>query len=130
VSYPTWSGAGGHYHYTQFHYQNWQEQCFTGNTYTVKPVAWDGGAIYGGASYPSTPYCVTQQAGTGFTKNSTTAITWSNGASLASIIGIDLSSRTGYTSSAEITFHFSATHRLCGKGGTPGSTAYLLQALP
>jgi hypothetical protein len=72
---------------------------------------------------------VPQNAGTTFTKDRTKAITWTNGASLAGAIGIDLSARTGYSTDAEVIFTFSRDRRLCGTGDNPGGDhTYQLRA--
>lgn len=77
----------------------------------------------------SSSYCVPEAAGSPFTKTTTAATTWTNGTHLGPVIGIDLSSKTGYSSESAVHFLFTANGRLCGTNGDPGATPGRLVAL-
>lgn len=60
--------------------------------------------------------------GTFFTKQTNSAKTWSNGAKVSFLIGIDLSARCGYASNAKLYFTFNTTGYLYGEYGYPPVT--------
>ncbi len=47
---------------------------------------------------------------------------WASGAKLGSSLGIDLSTQTGFASSASVKFEFPQTAALCGTKGYPGAS--------
>jgi hypothetical protein len=87
----------------------------------VRPTSYAGGTHYrevGGWTVQS-KYCVPESIGASFTKNSTQAQEWSDGLDIDALIGIDLSTVTGYTSSTSVKFSFTANRRLCGYADVP-----------
>lgn len=132
-TFPTLSGATSGYYSTEFTYGQYFIICAadTGTTvswYQDQVAGWAGGTKLQYPSAPSATYCVSELNGSTFTRTSSKAITWTNGVNIAAEIGINLSSVTGYSSSASISFHFTANHHLCGTGGYPASTPYQLEA--
>jgi hypothetical protein len=90
-----------------------------------------GGRYPRTVSQPSTPlsYCVFYPKGDYAKHTGSTAHTWTSGAKLNTVIGIDLSSRTGFTNSATVHFHMQdSSGRLCGTHGDPGGTPRRLVA--
>jgi hypothetical protein len=96
--------------------------------YVARPVT---GGINGAdyvplGSAPAASYCDPMSPGAKFSKTSSTARTFSTGVELSYVIGIDLSSRTGFTASQSLTSKNtgSASKQLCGVDGryadTPG----------
>lgn len=86
---------------------------------------WAGGAtIKKPTSIPSTPqkYCVPQAPGTSATSNNSHAVTWSGGLGIGTGLRFDASVETGYDTSAQIRYHFSALRHLCGWKSDPGGT--------
>jgi hypothetical protein len=124
-SYPT-TGQDGWYYESEFVYSNYEDECTQGDRWMARVTGYAGGAqSQFASSAPSTPYCVKQEAGSTFTKDTTAAVTWTNGLTIP-VIGLSVSSQTGYSSGAAISFHYTATHRMCGAGGYPGETPYQL----
>ncbi len=94
--------------------------------YEVVPQnATAGGTDATAASVPSTPAanCV-QQNGFTYSTSNQTAITWTNGVALGSIIGIDLSSKSNWTTSHKIAISTTAQRKLCGTSGQPGDSYF------
>jgi hypothetical protein len=118
---------------TQFIYARFLNECSYSSgyvyqrTYQVRPVSWAGGSQVVESGYmPASNYCSSYAAGSKFSKTSTAAITWSDGAALGSSIGVNLSAQTGYSSSARAYFDFVSTRKLCGSHGYPGGTPVFL----
>jgi len=119
---------------TQFRWGKYQKKCGrtgggTVTTYTAKADGYAGGSsIQTIQSYPTATYCVSNAAGTSFTKASTAAYSSSVGASTSGVLGVNVTAKTGYTSTTKITFTFTATKLLCGTNGLPGGTPVRLVA--
>lgn len=117
---------------TEFTYGEYEKVCASPGSRQVSWIARATGYAGGAKSVlqagpPNSPFCVSQEAGSTFTKNTTRAVTWSNGLSIP-VLGLSVSSQTGYDSGASVTFHFGRTHRLCGTGGFPGGSPSRLVA--
>lgn len=68
-------------------------------------------------------YCADHGTGSAnFVKTTTTATTTSSGIRLGSVIGIDLTSRSGYTTSSKVTISFKPRATVCGTSGAPASS--------
>lgn len=78
------------------------------------------------SSYPSASYCTPYKPGSYLTKDSSTAVQWTNGWDMDGNIGIDLSSQTGYTTTISLTYQLSSqstsSRNLCGTGDYPAGT--------
>ncbi|MGX9889955.1 DNRLRE domain-containing protein [Streptomyces sp. NPDC002276] len=88
--------------------------------YEVRARGYYGGAKTSAAYIPTAKHCAYYQKDTHFTRTTSHAITWTDGASLADVIGIDLSVETGYSSDATVDYTFNANRCLCGTGGAVG----------
>ncbi|MDT3329453.1 hypothetical protein Q9S78_02110 [Microbacterium sp. KSW-18] len=124
---------GGNIFKTKFRYGMWKNQCSGqpwGNIliYQVKPKNFEGGSIVTSASIPSATYCVPQVKGADYTQNKSTAYESSVGVASAPQIGINMSSRTGYSNAASLHFVWKKAGKLCGTNGTPGSSPKRLVA--
>lgn len=134
VGYPEVTGDNDKYFYTKFRYGKFYQYCVTVSGYItrkywVEPTKWIGGSDEATpASLPSTPQanCVDFLRGSTFTKNTTKSVTWTNGLNISNHIGLDLSTRTGYSSNAKVFFDFNESRNLCGTGDVPGGTPYQL----
>jgi hypothetical protein len=101
---------------------------FTSCTLTIaKARYFMGGDSYAATSLPSATYCVNMTHNTYRVLNESQASTWSVGFEVSGSIGIDLSSRSGYSTGSSYRFDNlsgSATKHLCGVNGvwagTPG----------
>ena len=71
---------------------------------------------------PAADYCVFQEAGSHFYLNVTTSDTFSQGLNIAAVIGIDLSTQTGYSTGGEVQFWFTDSRDLCGENNYPASS--------
>jgi hypothetical protein len=111
-----------HLYLTEFTYKLFAVSCLRDQT---EATQWDAGATSDNVGNPTgipSANCVSQESGSKFTKKTTTAWTFSGGADLSAVIGIDLSTQTGYATTASVGFGFHANHALCGTNGTPGSS--------
>jgi hypothetical protein len=138
-SYGTFGDHKGVYYQTYWHYGTFETrrygECtdpahYYSESFETRPIGFAGGANMSAASIPTNANtCVFQAAGTGFAKDSSRAITWTNGVSIKGAIGIDLSTKTGYSSNAHVAYQFNADRRLCGVSAYPGENgSYLLVA--
>ncbi|RZU61723.1 hypothetical protein [Zhihengliuella halotolerans] len=101
----------------------------TTSRYEYRPLSHSGGATTASASTPYAPsgYCRTYVPGSKFTQWTSSASTFSVGAKTSGAIGIDLSSRSGYTSKTKMDHSFwSASRKVCGTKGDPGAYPGLL----
>jgi hypothetical protein len=114
---------------TEFSSQLWETSCYNSisgqetHLYQTRNVGWDGGdKLQDAGSAPSTPYCVPELAGSDPTISSTTAVTWSDGFTLGSVLGLNLSTQTGYSTTASFNFDFIDGGELCGTEDYPFRT--------
>lgn len=91
--------------------------------YRVLPQGHFGGTGTVSTTVPSAPYCAEYLPGSSWSKSTSNAITYTNGVQLKKTIGLDLSARTGFASSAKYSVTFSQKRNLCGVAGGPGSSA-------
>jgi hypothetical protein len=124
-TFPQVVGATNHDFYSYFTYAEYETGC-TGAplSYEMRPTAWDGGEAEGtDTSDPTFPkiYCVPEQATATFTAHRSKASTKSDGVSISAVIGISLSSQSGYTTSTSIKFSYTRSGALCGLHGYPGA---------
>jgi hypothetical protein len=105
---------------TQWRYGKWDVSCPTAPHYEARPHSWIGGSTYyNAASTPNAPYCTPYQIGDRPSIDQHQAIEWSNGVRISGIIGVDLSSTTGFTTKAAQKWTFRANGRLCGTNAYP-----------
>jgi hypothetical protein len=129
INFPTTTGR--QHDYTYFNYDKYLVGCAGTMKYEARATGWVGGAhVWVPPTAPTANYCYSYAAGSSFTRDRTVAYDFSTGADVSSAIGIDLSARTGYSSSAKVTFHFAATRHLCGTSGPPGGVPGRLVAKP
>jgi len=97
----------------------------------VRPVTGgtNGATLSSLGAAPAANYCAPIGPGVKLTKSSSTARTFEAGVEISGTIGIDLSSRTGYTSSQTLTSkNTSASNKqLCGVDGPHGDTPGLVR---
>jgi hypothetical protein len=127
MEYPSYGNNRGVYYKTEYSYGKYLMACQSPGRgtpvthhYEVRARGYYGGAKATTAYIPTAKHCAYQQNGTKFTRTTSHAITWTDGASLADVIGIDLSASTGYSSNATVVYTFNANRYLCGTGGAPG----------
>jgi hypothetical protein len=112
---------------TTFGWKLFELSCFaypygpwTSAGFEARAVEFQGGTQqYTAASAPTATYCTSYLAGSSFSKDTATAIQFSNGAKIGAFIGIDLSTRTGFNTNTKIRFAFVNAGRLCGTNGYP-----------
>jgi hypothetical protein len=105
---------------TQWRYAKWDLSCPTAPHFEARPYAWVGGSTYyTPASTPSAPYCTPYLAGDRPSIDQHRAIEWSNGVRISGIIGVDLSTTTGFTTKAAQQWTFLANGRLGGTNDYP-----------
>jgi hypothetical protein len=125
VGFPTTPVNSARQWRTQFRYDKFTDLC--GHVY-ARPTAFLGGAGVVYAVTIGATYCVSQIAGSSFTKSSSTSTTLSTGVDSSSDIGIDLSARTGFTTTAKVVYTFTSSGKMCGTSGYPGSSPGRLAA--
>jgi hypothetical protein len=129
------SRTGGVTYATYFKFGKYAAYCYpvggrkTEDSYyswKVRPSSYVGGAAMNASTTPSATKCSNfSGGGTTLTRDSSKANTWSSGASLDSSIGINLSSETGFSSAAKLSYKNtgSAARQICGTndywGGSP-----------
>lgn len=121
---------GSKYHHTYVEPRTFKVQCYTDmgtvyyTFYEFRPTSYAGGsATTAGGAFTTPKYCTRLAAGDTFTKSSSTAITWSVGFKVGGVIGIDLSSRSGFTTASKLVIRSgSKVRRICGHYGLPGSS--------
>ncbi len=134
ITFPTVTSNQGRYFDTQFVHGLYEvhpcapTSCPAILNYETRVSSFAGGSQVRSASAPTANLCVSFAAGSSFTKNTSTAVAWSNGLSMAPAIGLNLSSQTGYSTSASVAFSFSSARRLCGTNDYPGGTPRQLVA--
>ena len=113
---------------TQFVHSEFGFSCSHGfSEYQTKPTDYAGGARSVKSKAPSARFCVFQQRGSTFRKNTTSAFTFSAGYTIP-VINVTLSAQTGYDSQGELTYSFSRAGQLCGTNALPGQTPKRLVA--
>ncbi|MFS0883855.1 hypothetical protein [Aeromicrobium sp. 179-A 4D2 NHS] len=135
VGFGTQRGSGGWRFATRFRYQKRvYTYCANGaycyQQYKIEPTSWVGGASVTRAPAYAATKCVRYAKGTDFTISTSKAWTFSTGVSPSGMTVVDLSSRTGFSSTAKQTIAFTSRGRLCGKRGYPGGSPQALRARP
>lgn len=107
--------------YTVGHYKVTVGEYGACSTYYKKtPIVHEGGAESSAGSNPTATYCRNYEKGGGMTLVKNKATNWTNGLSMASIIGFDVSSRSGYSTSEKLDVDITATGRkICGTNAYP-----------
>lgn len=123
------SGTGGRTYKTQYAWSKYRlHSCSPGpiTWYEARADYWAGGAT-GGRFTKVVAYtqCVPQERNSWFTKSTNSAYTYANGAAVKGAgLGVDLSTRTGYSSATSIKIHPTGSKpAVCGNGGLPQSAA-------
>jgi hypothetical protein len=107
---------------TQWRYGKWDVSCPLAPRYEARPHSWIGGSTYyNAAATPAAPYCTPYLVGDRPSIDQHRAIEWSNGVKISALIGVDLSSTTGFTTSAGQKWTFKANGKLCGTNDYPFS---------
>ncbi|MFD4598093.1 DNRLRE domain-containing protein [Streptomyces sp. NPDC058464] len=129
MEYPTYGNNRGVYYKTEYSYGKYLVACQSPGRgspvthhYEVRARGYYGGANTSTAYIPTAKHCAYQLNGSKFTRTSSHAITWTDGASLSDAIGLDLSASTGYSSDATVVYTFNANRYICGTGGAPGGS--------
>jgi hypothetical protein len=129
VDFPTTKGAVSRYHLTKYQYALYQLTCIIPGGvplqhYEVRPYKYVSGSQERTVDAVSAGYCATFAKGSKFTAEKTASITWTDGADMSAVVGIDFSAQTGYTTKARIQWAFTATRRLCGTADYPGEGTF------
>jgi hypothetical protein len=116
---------------SKFVYSKFRYACagsgYSGPTH-VRATSYAGGASYQTIPRPAAKYCVSQSKGSSFTKQSTRSSTIAGAVGTSGDIGFNLNAQTGWSSSANIKFSFSAKRNLCGTSGYPAASPGELRA--
>lgn len=125
ITYPNWGADSSYYHLTTWQYKNYEVYFYDGVQcgfagYEVRPSAFQGSGMYYGLGTPPTAdYCASYSPNIGVEKVTSATQTWSNGVDLQGVLGVSLSSKTGWFSQSKISFYFSQSGRLCGTDAYP-----------
>jgi hypothetical protein len=105
---------------TQWRYGKWDLTCPMVPRFEARPHSWIGGSTYYNAAVtPAAPYCTPYLVGDRPSIDQHRAVEWSNGVKIAALIGVDLSSTTGFTTNAGQKWTFKANGKLCGTNAYP-----------
>ncbi|GAB3056954.1 hypothetical protein GCM10027053_18120 [Intrasporangium mesophilum] len=124
----TWNQTGIFYKYykPQWKYTKYDTWCGSGWVYStyhyVRPqFATGGGTTTSFSSAPSATRCVAQ-SGYSWTTDNETALTWTNGVSIKSALGVDLSANSSWTDNNRISITNGKYRHVCGTRDYPGGT--------
>jgi len=124
-TWPTFGANRSVWYQTQFKFGEFS--CYVpaaAHTYYTDHVnGFAGGAtIKTPTAIPVTPgkFCVHQIAGSTAQSNNSSAVTWSKSLGIGAGLGLTATIETGFDTSAQITYHFSATRLFCGWKSGPG----------
>ncbi|MGW2518067.1 DNRLRE domain-containing protein [Streptomyces sp. NPDC001617] len=127
--YPDYGNHKGVYYKSEYDYGKYKMACVSGGHgsvityhYEVRARYYYGGEKIVSAKTPKATTCAPYPDGAKFTRTSSKAITWTDGASTGDAIGINLSAETGYSSETTVVYTFKANRYICGTGGAPGSS--------
>lgn len=92
--------------------------------YEVRATSYaGGGSTVKGSTFKTLKYCTKLEKGHVWEKNTTTAITWSAGLQTGRVIGVNLSSRSGFSNESRLIVNpGSKDRRICGHHALPGTT--------
>lgn len=119
---------------TFWRYGKYKQHCWlywnSWDTYYAKPVSYAGGSqIRWITSTPvSATKCIPQANGSAFELYSTTNVTWTDGVNTGAFLGIGLSTKTGYSTTAGFLYEFTANRHLCGWKDFPGNAPVIVVA--
>jgi hypothetical protein len=100
-------------------YSSWVEE---------RPMHFDGGNYtYSTGEWSGYPYCTPYSNGDSYDRSTNKNTTWTDGVDIGSVIGINLSSQTGWTSSINVNYYFTGNSNLCGNDNTPPSSHLMAQ---
>ncbi|MET7474984.1 DNRLRE domain-containing protein [Streptomyces sp. NPDC005648] len=126
--YPTYGNHKGVYYKSEYDYGKYKMACVSGGHgsvityhYEVRARYYYGGEKIVSASTPKATTCAQYPKDAKFTRTTSKAVTWTDGASTGDAIGINLSAETGYSSETTVVYTFKANRYICGTGGAPGS---------
>lgn len=124
IGFPPVTGVTGRQWKTQFRFAKYGFRCVGDaagkyRRYMVKAIQFVGGVQAVTQSIPAATHCVPYPANTYWESSSEKAVTWSTGAAVASDIGINLSSQSGFNTKTKLRFDFAAAKQLCGTNDTP-----------
>ncbi|HEV8065391.1 MAG TPA: hypothetical protein VGP46_11190 [Acidimicrobiales bacterium] len=118
-----------YYYLTEFSSALYRTTCYNSlngdytYTYQTRNIGWDGGTrLQNAGGAPSVHDCSPYIPGSGLNLNRTAAVTWSDGYDLGNVLGLNLSTQTGYSSSTSLDYQFSQSHHLCGTENYPART--------
>lgn len=125
--YPSYGNHRGAYYKTEFSYGKYHIHCSYSkynerDYYEVRAKGYYGGENVTRAYIPKATHCAKYLNGGKFTRTTSKAITWTDGASLGDAVGINLSAETGYSTDATVVYSFKADRYICGTGGAPGGS--------
>lgn len=133
MTFPTAKNKQDRFYCTYFRWGTYDlqlQECTDGKWYymgtSIRNTEWVGGTAMADASaaLPTLVWsrCVPYLAGSVFRTSKSTAITWTNGVSLSvpmltALGGVNLSSRTAFTTTARNVVRFTKKGRICGSTG-------------
>lgn len=128
VGFPLLSNKTKRDHFSKYNYWTYcvYDYIFSRTTYYTKARWWATGtrSEKSAGFVPKRSRCVPYEPGSKYKKTSTKAINWSGGVKTATAIGINLTARTGFGSSAKVKYWFKKSNTkvrwLCGQEATPG----------
>ncbi|MFI5427735.1 hypothetical protein [Aeromicrobium sp. UC242_57] len=135
IGFPTRTGKTSVKFRSQFHYQKRQYlTCTAGWTcsdnFKIEPISWRGGTSTLKRNLPSATKCTSYEKGSSFSKANTAAYEFNAGVSNSGMTVVELSARSGFTSTVKQTVSFTGAAKLCGRQGYPTGSPQVLIAKP
>jgi hypothetical protein len=128
TTYSTYAHAQSIEWLTNFEYSKDKVVCTqkgsgTTTDYEANPASQNGGTSSINVGYPTLNYCESYIAGTGIIDDSGSAHNFSGGVNAGSSLGINLSSQTGLTKDASLTYNSNTVpFRVCGENNYPAQS--------
>jgi hypothetical protein len=92
--------------------------------FQVQPEQWGLGGHIKTVDVPGAHHCSSQLAGQVDTRSTGDAGTFSAGVNLKKVIGVNLSTQSGYSNQVSISWSFPDGGWLCGTNALPGASAF------
>jgi hypothetical protein len=118
---PTFGANRSVWYQTEFKFGEFKCQTFYGTFYLDHVNGFAGGAtIKAPTAIPVATHCVVQMAGSKAHSNNSSAVTWSKSLGINAGLGLMATIETGFDTSAQVNYVFSAARHFCGWKDDPG----------
>jgi hypothetical protein len=129
--FPTFGGNRSVWYQTEFTFGEYSCNIIGIVKYVDLVDGYAGGATHvTPTAIPVATHCVPQEAGSKAHSGSSSAVTWTKSLGIGAGLGLQASIETGFDTSAQLNFTFSAFRHLCGWKSLPGGVPQQLVVRP